>query len=125
MLKLSLRYRPAIIVVGEIRGQEAYVLFQAISTGHAGATSSRSRSESAIRRLTNEPLNIPAEWIPMMNLMIVVKRLPVYVGDKVILRRRVVSVDEAVSYNDLRRTVRCPQRTTCTFSTTSQLVFSG
>ena len=107
LLKLSLRYRPDIIVVGEIRGQEAYVLFQAISTGHGGATTFHGHdSESAIRRLMNEPLNIPAEWIPMMNLLIVVRRLPVYVGDKVILRRRIVSVDEVVSYNDLRRTVR-------------------
>ncbi|MEM1621997.1 MAG: type II/IV secretion system ATPase subunit, partial [Metallosphaera sp.] len=38
LLKLSLRYRPDIIVVGEIRGAESYILFQALSTGHGGAT---------------------------------------------------------------------------------------
>jgi hypothetical protein len=54
----------------------------------------------------NEPLNIPSEWIPMMNLIITVTRLPVYVDDKVVLRRRIVAIDEVVSYNDLRRTVR-------------------
>ncbi len=107
LLKLSLRYRPDIIVVGEIRGEEAYVLFQAISTGHGGATTFHAYdSESAIRRLMNEPLNIPSEWIPMMNLIITIRRLPVYVGDKVVLRRRIVAIDEVVSYNDLRRTVR-------------------
>ena len=107
LLKLALRYRPDIIVVGEIRGEEAYVLFQAISTGHGGATTFHAYdSESAIRRLMNEPLNIPREWIPMMNIIVTVRRLPVYVGDKILLRRRVVAIDEIVSYNDLRRTVR-------------------
>jgi len=107
LLKLALRYRPDIIVVGEIRGEEAYVLFQAISTGHGGATTFHAYdSESAIRRLMNEPLNIPREWIPMMNIIITVRRLPVYVGDKILLRRRAVAIDEIVSYNDLRRTVR-------------------
>lgn len=107
LLKLALRYRPDIIVVGEIRGEEAYVLFQAISTGHGGATTFHAYdSESAIKRLMNEPLNIPKEWIPMMNIIVTVRRLPVYVGDKILLRRRAVAIDEIVSYNDLRRTVR-------------------
>ncbi|QIW23385.1 type II secretion system protein E [Sulfolobus sp. S-194] len=107
LLKLALRYRPDIIVVGEIRGQEAYVLFQAISTGHGGATTFHAyNTDSAIKRLMNEPLNIPQEWIPMMNIIVTVRRLPVYVGDKILLRRRAVAIDEIVSYNDLRRTVR-------------------
>ncbi|MBW9140854.1 MAG: type II/IV secretion system ATPase subunit [Candidatus Aramenus sp.] len=104
LLKLSLRYRPDIIVVGEIRGQEAYVLFQALSTGHGGATTFHAYdTDSAIKRLMNEPLNIPKEWIPMMNIMVNVRRLPVYVGEKIVLRRRAVAVDEIVSYNDFRR----------------------
>ncbi|QGA53532.1 type II secretion system protein E [Sulfolobus sp. E5-1-F] len=104
LLKLSLRYRPDIIVVGEIRGQEAYVLFQAISTGHGGATTFHAyNTDSAIKRLMNEPLNIPQEWIPMMNIMMTIRRLPVYIGEKIVLRRRVVAVDEIVSWNDYRR----------------------
>jgi len=106
LLKLSLRYRPDIIVVGEIRGAEAYVLFQALSTGHGGATTFHAYdTDSAIKRLMNAPLNIPQEWIPMMNIVINVRRLPVYVGDKIILKRRVVGVDEIVSWNDFRRVV--------------------
>lgn len=107
LLKLSLRYRPDLIVVGEIRGEEAYVLFQAISTGHGGATTFHAYdSESAVKRLMNEPLNIPSEWIPMMNIIVTVRRLPVYVGDKILLRRRAVAINEIVSYNDLRQSVR-------------------
>ncbi|MEM3203572.1 MAG: type II/IV secretion system ATPase subunit [Saccharolobus sp.] len=104
LLKLSLRYRPDIIVVGEIRGQEAFVLFQAISTGHGGATTFHAyNTDSAIKRLMNEPLNIPQEWIPMMNIVMTIRRLPVYIGEKIVLRRRVVAIDEIVAWNDFRR----------------------
>jgi flagellar protein FlaI len=104
LLKLSLRYRPDLIVVGEIRGQEAYVLFQAISTGHGGATTFHAyNTDSAIKRLMNEPLNIPQEWIPMMNIIMTIRRLPVYIGERIVLRRRVVAIDEIISWNDYRR----------------------
>ncbi|MCG3108415.1 hypothetical protein L3N51_00696 [Metallosphaera sp. J1] len=106
LLKLSLRYRPDIIVVGEIRGAESYILFQALSTGHGGATTFHAHdSESAVKRLMNPPLNIPAEWIPMNNIMISVRRLPVLVGDKIQLKRRVVAIDELVTASDFRRVV--------------------
>ncbi|MEM1626212.1 MAG: type II/IV secretion system ATPase subunit [Sulfolobaceae archaeon] len=104
LLKLALRYRPDLIVVGEIRGAEAYVLFQAFSTGHGGATTFHAYdTESAIKRLMNEPINIPKEWIPMMNIVLTVRRVPIYTGEKIVVRRRVVAVDEILSVNDIRR----------------------
>ncbi|AHC52336.1 type II secretion system protein E [Sulfolobus acidocaldarius SUSAZ] len=100
LLKLSLRYRPDIITVGEIRGEESYVLFQALSTGHGGATTFHAYDpESAIKRLMNEPLNIPRDWIPMMNVVLTVRRIPFGLSFK----RRVVEVDEVVSYNRLKK----------------------
>jgi pilus assembly protein CpaF len=39
LLKASLRHRPDRIIVGEIRGGEAFDLMQALNTGHAGSIS--------------------------------------------------------------------------------------
>jgi len=39
LLRLALRYRPDRIILGEVRGAEAYHLIQALNTGHAGAIS--------------------------------------------------------------------------------------
>jgi len=36
LLKSALRQRPDYIIVGEVRGEEAYTLFQSIATGHGG-----------------------------------------------------------------------------------------
>ena len=36
LVKTSMRHRPDMLIVGEVRGQEAYVLFQALATGHGG-----------------------------------------------------------------------------------------
>jgi pilus assembly protein CpaF len=39
LLKATLRHRPDRVVVGEVRGGEAYDLLQALNTGHAGSLS--------------------------------------------------------------------------------------
>ena len=53
LLKASLRQRPDYIIVGEIRGTEAYTLFQAVSTGHLGMSTVHAESvESCVYRLS-------------------------------------------------------------------------
>ena len=78
LVKISLRYRPDIIVVGEVRGEEAYVLFQAIATGHGGLTSLHAEHiDAAIKRLTSPPMNIPEGYIPLMNFATLVRRVEI------------------------------------------------
>ena len=60
LMKAALRQRPEYILVGEIRGREAYVLFQAMATGHTTYSTMHADSpQSLIHRLEGKPINIP------------------------------------------------------------------
>src|SRR5262245_16055392 len=54
LLKATLRHRPDRVIVGEVRGGEAYDLLQALNTGHAGTMSTihANYAEQALARLT-------------------------------------------------------------------------
>lgn len=76
LVKLSLRYRPDYIVVGEIRGEEAFVLFQAMATGHGGLTTLHAESvDHAVKRLTSPPMNIAESYVPLINVMVLQERV--------------------------------------------------
>jgi pilus assembly protein CpaF len=51
LIKASLRHRPDRIIVGEVRGGEAFDLLQALNTGHAGAVSTI-HANSGVHALT-------------------------------------------------------------------------
>ncbi|MCW4035369.1 MAG: type II/IV secretion system ATPase subunit [Candidatus Bathyarchaeota archaeon] len=88
LIKSAVRHRPDMILVGEIRGEEAYVLFQALATGHGGlCTTHADDIETTLKRLTQPPMNIPPSILPLMNCMIIAKRVkaPTFIDDK---RRR-------------------------------------
>jgi flagellar protein FlaI len=71
LLKSSLRQRPDYIIVGEVRGIEAYVLFQQIATGHAGlATIHAANLPQLIDRLTTPPINLPPSLIQNIDVII-------------------------------------------------------
>jgi len=76
LIKSGVRHRPDYIVVGEIRGSEAYVMFQAMATGHGGLCTMHADSlESAGKRLQQKPMDIPASYMALMNCAIVIKRV--------------------------------------------------
>ncbi len=67
LLKAALRERPEYIIVGEIRGVEAYVLFQAMATGHCAYSTVHADSvPSLVHRLENKPINIPRVLLPAL-----------------------------------------------------------
>jgi flagellar protein FlaI len=108
LVKVSLRYRPDVIIVGEVRGEEAYVLFQAISTGHGGLTTIHAEHiDAAVKRLTSPPMNIPESYIPLVNFALVVKRVRLYNPDGTYkIARRVTDVWEVWDYGDYRTVAR-------------------
>lgn len=72
LLRAALRERPDEIIVGEVRGKEAYVLFQAMATGHAGmATIHAESTEAVINRLITEPINLSSGLLQHLNLILV------------------------------------------------------
>ncbi|MCW4005168.1 MAG: type II/IV secretion system ATPase subunit [Candidatus Bathyarchaeota archaeon] len=75
LLKSSLRQRPDSIIVGEVRGEEAYTLFQSISVGHGGMCTIHAEDvDSVEKRLLTEPMNIPPMLLPMMNVIALINR---------------------------------------------------
>jgi flagellar protein FlaI len=75
LLKAAVRQRPDYIIVGEVRGKEAYTLFQAMATGHLGMSTLHAESvEAVINRLESEPMNIPKPLIAMTDVVMIMAR---------------------------------------------------
>jgi len=73
LLISALRQRPDFIIVGEVRGEEAYTLFQAIAVGHAtmGTIHAASMTE-LIARVESQPMNVPRVMVANLDLVIFV-----------------------------------------------------
>ena len=69
LMKAALRQRPEYILVGEIRGREAYVLFQAMATGHTTySTFHADSTRSLIHRLEGKPIDIPRVMLASLDI---------------------------------------------------------
>ena len=93
LIRAALRQRPRVIVVGEVRGKEAYSLFQAMATGHtAYATVHASTIYTLIQRLENPPIELPRALLTSLD--IIVFQNAVDIGGKMV--RRMTSVTEII-----------------------------
>ena len=101
LVKTSLRYRPDYIVVGEIRGEEAFVLFQALAVGHGGLTTIHAENlEYTVKRLTSHPMNVAKPYIPLVNAAPLVERvrIPPSKNAESTFARRIKTVTEIIDY---------------------------
>jgi flagellar protein FlaI len=90
LLRAAVRQRPDYLIVGEVRGKEAYTLFQAMATGHLGMGTIHGESAvSVIHRLESEPMNIPRPLLTMINAIPV--QLRTEVDGKPVRRTRSVT----------------------------------
>ncbi len=97
LLKAALRQRPNEIIIGEIRGEEGAIAFQAMQTGHTcHSTFHASSVEKMIQRLTGAPINVPKAYIDNLNLAIVVNSVRLADGSSV---RRITSINEILGYD--------------------------
>src|SRR3989338_9156884 len=59
LLKSSFRQNPDYVIVGEVRGKEAYVLFQGMASGHSSISTIHAESvDTVIKRLETPPINL-------------------------------------------------------------------
>ncbi len=97
LVKATLRHRPDFLIVGEVRGEEASVMVQAIATGHSGLTTFHAEDvDSAVKRLTQRPLNIAPAYIPLLKVFLMLRRVTLPGTDKTV--RRIVEVHEVLGY---------------------------
>ena len=101
LLKESLRQRPDYIVVGEVRGKEAFVLFQEMATGHPSLSTIHAENmPRLIDRLTTPPIALPAGLV--QSLDVVTFLLRVRYKDRHV--RRVNEVIEMVGLDNQTKT---------------------
>ncbi len=99
LVKTCMRHRPDLMIVGEVRGQEAYVLFQALATGHGGMCTMHAENvQSAVKRLTQKPMDISPAYIPLMNIVMSVQRVHLIKNGEKKAYRRVLSVNEIIDH---------------------------
>jgi flagellar protein FlaI len=99
LLKAALRQRPDRIIVGEIRGEEGAIAFQAMQTGHGVMSTFHAASvEKLIQRLTGDPINIPKTYVDSVDVVVIQSAVKVAGRG---MARRVTSINEIVGYDPL------------------------
>ncbi len=94
LLAAALRQRPQYLMVGEVRGPEAYVVFQAMATGKSAYTTFHAEDVQAmVHRLENDPINLPRALIAALDIVLLQGQ--VKVGKN--MTRRVKGLIEIVS----------------------------
>ncbi len=97
LLKAALRQRPNEIIVGEIRGPEGNIAFQAMQTGHSVmATFHAASVEKLLQRLTGSPINVPKTYIDNLNVILIQSAVKLPTGK---VGRRMMSINEVVGFD--------------------------
>ncbi len=72
LLRESFRQNPDYLIVGEIRGKEAYVMFQGMASGHASFSTMHAGSlEDVIKRLESPPIELSPALLETLDIVVV------------------------------------------------------
>jgi flagellar protein FlaI len=72
LLRESFRQNPDYLIVGEIRGKEAYVMFQGMASGHPSISTMHAGSvDDLLKRLRTRPINLSAGLLESLDVVIV------------------------------------------------------
>ena len=96
LLRMSFRQRPDYVIVGEVRGEEAYVMFQGMASGHSSLSTMHAESTRAlISRLTTPPINLSTTLIELLNVVVIMQH-DNFLGTNL---RRIKEINEIIKYN--------------------------
>lgn len=99
LLRGSFRQRPDYIIVGEVRGREAYILFQQMATGHPSLSTIHAENmPKLLDRLTTAPISLPPGLIDSLDIVVFLARMKY--REKFV--RRVTEIVEVVRYDTKR-----------------------
>lgn len=94
LLKASFRQNPDYLIVGEIRGKEAYVMFQSMASGHPSLSTMHAGSvDDVMKRLQTKPINLSSGLVDTLDAVIVM----VHAREKGKSARRVKEIVEIES----------------------------
>ncbi|MCS7134468.1 MAG: type II/IV secretion system ATPase subunit [Candidatus Pacearchaeota archaeon] len=93
LLRESFRQNPDYVIVGEVRGKEAYVLFQGMASGHPSLSTMHADSvDTVIKRLQTPPISLSPTLINTLDTVVVMQHAKVKNQDT----RRVREIVEIV-----------------------------
>ena len=73
LLKETFRQAPDYVILGETRGEETYVLFQGMASGHPSfATFHAGSVETMVRRFETPPINLSPSLVSSLDIVVVV-----------------------------------------------------
>ncbi|MAG50882.1 secretion system protein E [archaeon] len=97
LLKESYRQRPDYVIVGEVRGKEAFVLFQGAASGHPSFSTMHANGvDTMIRRLETPPINLSASLVNSLDAVCVMTQKKVK-GKEV---RKIKEVTEIINVKE-------------------------
>ncbi len=102
LLKGSFRQNPDYVIVGEVRGKEAYVMFQGMSSGHPSMSTMHAGDvDSLLRRLITPPIELSPSLLESLDLVVTMA----HAKERGASARRVKSITEILSVSESGRDV--------------------
>ncbi len=97
LLKSSFRQNPDYVIVGEVRGKEAFVLFQGMASGHSSVSTMHADSvDTVIKRLETPPIELSPTLLNVLDCVCIMTHAKVKNQET----RKLKEVVEIVNIND-------------------------
>ncbi len=102
LLTVTMRQRPNYVIVGEVRGAEAFTLFQAMSIGrYVYGTFHADDISTFIHRMESRPINIPRNLLLTLDVVIILQNDVDEKGSK----RRIKTVSEIADQDETSKDI--------------------